>query len=267
MRLPSSGSGTWREAIRCARPSTTAVFAYAGLADEDRVVLGAADQHLHEAQDLVLAADDRVELAVRGEQGQVNPILLERLKRALGGGAVDGATAADFFERLGQHGAVEAGAFGCQGELVARIGQQCQQQVLGAGELVAALLRVGQGLVEGLFATRGDVERACLRGDGSAGQLGAQPFEQHRGLEAVELLEGCLDETVWLAKQAEQQVLGVELVVAEAEQQLLDTRQRLAGLVGEFFERNQGHILLVAPGFEAQGNPDSITIKFRAWTR
>ena len=92
--------------------------------------------------------------------------------------------------------------------------------MLGAGELVAALLRVGQGLVEGLFGARGDVQRSCLSGDGSARQLGAQPFEQQRGLESVELLEGCLDETVWLAEQAEQQVLGVELVVAEAEQEL-----------------------------------------------
>jgi hypothetical protein len=47
-------------------------------------------------------------------------------------------------------------------------------------------------------------------------------------------------------------VLGVELVVAEAEQELLDTRQSFSGLVCESFERDQGHILLadraVAPG-------------------
>ena len=39
-------------------------LADAGLADEHRVVLGAARQHLHDALDLLLAPDDRVELLV-----------------------------------------------------------------------------------------------------------------------------------------------------------------------------------------------------------
>ena len=41
-------------------------LADAGLADEHRVVLGAPRQHLDDAADLLVAADDRVELAVRG---------------------------------------------------------------------------------------------------------------------------------------------------------------------------------------------------------
>ena len=41
-------------------------LADAGLADEDGVVLGAAGQHLHDAADLGVAADDRVELALAG---------------------------------------------------------------------------------------------------------------------------------------------------------------------------------------------------------
>ena len=41
-------------------------LADAGLADEHRVVLGAAGQHLHDAADLGVAADDRVELALAG---------------------------------------------------------------------------------------------------------------------------------------------------------------------------------------------------------
>ena len=39
-------------------------LADAGLADQHRVVLGAAAEHLHDAADLVVAADHRVELAV-----------------------------------------------------------------------------------------------------------------------------------------------------------------------------------------------------------
>ena len=41
-------------------------LADAGLADEHRVVLGAARQHLHDPLDLLLAPDDRVELALAG---------------------------------------------------------------------------------------------------------------------------------------------------------------------------------------------------------
>ena len=38
-------------------------LADAGLADEHRIVLGAAREHLNDAADLFVAADDRIELA------------------------------------------------------------------------------------------------------------------------------------------------------------------------------------------------------------
>jgi hypothetical protein len=44
-----------------------------------------------------------------------------------------------------------------------------------------------------------------------------------------------LDQPVGLAEQREQQVLGVELVMAKAEQQLLDTNQSLSRLFSELF--------------------------------
>ena len=55
-----------------------------GVADQDRVVLRAPREHLDHAADLLVAADDRVELAVLGELGQVAAELLERLVAALG---------------------------------------------------------------------------------------------------------------------------------------------------------------------------------------
>jgi hypothetical protein len=45
-------------------------LADAGLADEHRVVLGAPRQHLHDAADLLVAADHRVELAARAGLGR-----------------------------------------------------------------------------------------------------------------------------------------------------------------------------------------------------
>ena len=54
-------------------------LAHAGLADEHRVVLGAPAQHLDDPADLLVAADDRVELAGAGRVGEVAPVLLQRL--------------------------------------------------------------------------------------------------------------------------------------------------------------------------------------------
>ena len=58
-------------------------LADAGLADEHRVVLGAAREHLDDAADLLVAADDRVELALARQLGQVAAVALERLVLAL----------------------------------------------------------------------------------------------------------------------------------------------------------------------------------------
>ena len=69
-------------------------LADAGLADEHRVVLGAARQHLHDALGLAVATDDRVELLLAGELGEVATELVEdqRARRRVaavtaGGGA------------------------------------------------------------------------------------------------------------------------------------------------------------------------------------
>ena len=58
-------------------------LADAGLADQHRVVLGAAREDLHDPLDLGLAADDRVELALGGELGQVAAELVEQLRGLL----------------------------------------------------------------------------------------------------------------------------------------------------------------------------------------
>ena len=48
-----------------------------GAADEYRVVLGAAAEYLDKAQDLGVASDDRVELALPGQLGQVAAVLFQ----------------------------------------------------------------------------------------------------------------------------------------------------------------------------------------------
>ena len=75
-------------------------LADAGLADQDGVVLGAAGEDLDDAADLVVAADDRVELAVLGGLREVAAELLERLVLVLGVLVGDAVRAADGLDGL-----------------------------------------------------------------------------------------------------------------------------------------------------------------------
>ena len=59
-------------------------LADAGFADEHRVVLRAARQHLDDAPDFLVAADHRIELALARQLGEVAAVALERLIGAFG---------------------------------------------------------------------------------------------------------------------------------------------------------------------------------------
>ncbi len=75
-------------------------LADARLADEHRIVLRPARQHLDDAADLVVAADDRIELALAGDLGEVAAVAFERLVLALGVLIGDALRAAHRGERL-----------------------------------------------------------------------------------------------------------------------------------------------------------------------
>lgn len=75
-------------------------LADAGLADQHRVVLGAAGQHLHDPLDLFLAADDGVEFALGGRGGQVSAELVEDQRRRRGAGLAGPATRAGLLRLL-----------------------------------------------------------------------------------------------------------------------------------------------------------------------
>ena len=66
-----------RSTMRCREPLDDGGLADAGLAEQHRVVLGAAQEDLDDAVDLVLAADQRVEAARRRELGEVPGELAE----------------------------------------------------------------------------------------------------------------------------------------------------------------------------------------------
>jgi hypothetical protein len=61
MRLSARNDGTSPSLILCARPSTIAVFADPGLADQHRIVLRPAAQNLHHPLQFAIAPDQRVQ--------------------------------------------------------------------------------------------------------------------------------------------------------------------------------------------------------------
>ena len=72
------------------------------LADQHRIVLGAARQHLDGAADLLVAADHRIELAFARGLGEIAGILLQRVIGLLGAGGIGGAALAQIVDRLVQ---------------------------------------------------------------------------------------------------------------------------------------------------------------------
>ena len=124
-------------------------LAHAGLADQNRVVLGAAGEDLDDPLDLLLATDDRIELGLPGELGEIAGELVEdrRLRALLGPRVV---LIAEQRQRLLPH-LVEAGAERLEdlgGDGLAFL-HQAEQQMLGADVVVAELARLFDATARG----------------------------------------------------------------------------------------------------------------------
>ena len=139
-------------------------LAHAGLADEHGVVLGAARQHLHDALDLLLAADDRVELAVAGQLGQVAAELVEhrRTRRASPMRTSRGrhrpllalVSREQLDDLLADPGQVGAEADQHLGGHAFAFAHEPEQHVLGADVVVAELQRLAERQLENLLRPR-----------------------------------------------------------------------------------------------------------------
>ena len=148
-------------------------LADAGLADEHRVVLGAAAEDLHDPLELAGPADDRVELLLAGELGEVATELVEHERAALARlasavpvappvpapadllAALRALVARQQLDDLLAH-AAEVGA-----ELDEHLGgdalalaDEAEEDVLGADVVVAELERLAQRQLEDLLGPR-----------------------------------------------------------------------------------------------------------------
>ena len=220
-------------------------LADAGLADEDRVVLRPPREDLHDPLDLLLAADDRVELALAGVLGQVAAELVEHQRRgrrvpATGrrGGRGRRLLALEAGEQLDD---LLADPVEVRAELLQHLGgdalalaDQAEQDVLGADVGVAELQRLAQGQLEHLLGARGERDVAAGRLLALADDLldlGAHGLQGD--VEALQRLGG---DALALVDEAEQDVLGADVVVGEHAGLFLGQHDHPAGTVGEPLE-------------------------------
>ena len=224
-------------------------LADAGLADQHRVVLGAAGEDLHDPLDLLLAPDHRVELVVARGLREVAAELVEDLRCRPAAAAWSlpptcdlllALVAAEQLDDLLAH-AVEVGA-----ELDEHLGgdalalaDEAEQDVLGADVVVAELQRLAQRELEHLLGARRERDvagRLLLTLADDVLDLLAHGVE--RDAERLERLGG---DTLTLMDQPEQDVLGADVVVVEHLGLFLGQDDDATGSVGESLE----HVLLL----------------------
>src|SRR6266487_240619 len=198
-------------------------LADAGLADEDRVVLGPAGEHLHHPLDLLLAPDDRVELALPGGLGQVAAELVEHQRRRgsslAGRGAASGSRLLALVARQQlDHlltNPVEVGAQLDQhlGGDALTLTDQPEQDVLRADVVVAELQRLTQRQLQHLLGPRRERDVPARRLLALADDL--LDLLAHTLKRNAEALESLGRHALTLVDEAEQDVLRADVVVVE----------------------------------------------------
>ena len=234
---------------RLRQPFEDGGFADAGLADQDRVVLGPPAEHLDHAFDFVRAPDHRVEFALRREIGQVAPEGVQGVQPLLAA-LLRSALAALLLRREVRRFGLVVIVFG-QVVRVERLddrlphlveihvqilqyprggafafAQDREQQVLGADEVVVHRLRLGCGQHQNALEPRRQRQRPVRLGRpaDSAGLFDLQP---ELGEIEPERFQHVDRDSLVQAENAEQQVLGADMIVIEPLGLLLRKKQDL----------------------------------------
>ena len=216
-------------------------LAHARLADEQRVVLLASAEHLHDALDLAGAADNRVQLAVARLLREVGAELLQhavgrvavRIERVAPG--VDGALPHQVVQRAAHVVARHAETREHFERGAVALADDAQQQMLGGDVRLPHLHGLAQAVLQhALDAGReGQMPRhvgVLVDGHHLADGL-------HDGIVLhVETIEGLGGQTVLLLYEAEQDVLGAHVGLMKRASLVLSQDEHLARFVGEFLE-------------------------------
>ncbi len=212
-------------------------LADAGLADQHRVVLGAARQHLDRATNFLVATDDGVELALARHSGQVARILLQGFVAVLGRGAVGGAPLAHLLDR----GVEALRGYAGGGERLTRRGgfvhRQGEQHTLDRDKAVACLLGDLLGLVKDAGQLRAHVNLAGA----AALDLGlAVEFGLYRLQRSLGIAAGGIDQVgakaFLVVEQDLEQMFRRQPLVSAAQRQILGGLDKSLGPLGIFLE-------------------------------
>ena len=241
LALQELGDGAGGDPLR--QPFDHGSLADAGLTDEDGVVLLAAREDLHDPLDLGLPADDRVELAFLRLLREVPAELVEEL-RALRLLACRRARTSLAASRPREHAddlVADLLRVGVEVEQDARgdalvLADETEEDVLGADVVVAERESFAQRQLEDLLGARR--ERDLAGGDlvtlaHDARDLGAHLF--HRD---VERLEDAGGESLFLAQETEEDVLGADVVVLQRPCFVLGENDDLSGPFRESLEHS-----------------------------
>ena len=217
-------------------------LADARLADQHRVVLGAALQDLHHAPDLLVASDHRVELALLGALGEVDGVLLQGLALVLGAGVLHLLPAAQRLDGLVDAALRHTGLFQQPAEL-ALVLQRREHEQLRGDVLVATLLRVFVGEIKEFRQVIGDVHLAAAafhRGHAvqHLADLGAQGIGVHVGLGEQRTRGATI-----LIQQRRQHVHRLDELVIAPDGQALRLGQRHLEFGGEFVHAHASALL------------------------
>ena len=220
-------------------------LADARLADQHGVVLGAPLQHLDGAADFIVAADDRVELALLGALGQIDGVFLERLAALLGIRIVDLLPAAQVLDSALERALHDAGIAenGAQRALVV---ERREHEQLARYVLVTALLRELVSEVEQLRQVIREMHLApgpLDRGQAieRLAELGAQRIEVR-----ARLVEQRPYGAAFLVEQRQHEMRGLDELVIPPERHRLGVGQCYLELAGQFVLAHDGSSLLRA---------------------
>ena len=219
-------------------------LADARLADERRVVLRAAAEDLDDALDLLLAADDRIELLRLGHRREVHAELVERRRLRAGGLAARGRRlgrrrvllaerrddlVADLLERNAErleHARGDPLAFA----------HETEEQVLGADVAVAELASLVDRELDDLLRAWRKRDLAGRRRGVAAADDELDRRADLRQLDA-ERVQNARRDAFALADQPEEEVLRSDVVVVETDGLVLGKREHSLRAVVEAVER------------------------------
>ena len=225
-------------------------LADAGLADQDRIVLGAARKHLNGAADFLIAADHRVELAFARRLREVAGVFLQRVIGVFGGGGIRGAAFAKIFDGAVQALRSDAGL----GEDLARVAvgvhRKRKQQPFHGHEGIAGFLGDFFGGVEDAGGRRSKIELARAAAF-HARQFGERQFALLQGVARPP--PGPVDQSsgqsLLVVEQHLEKMKRRELLMAFAQSQRLRRLNEAPRALGQLFDI---HVKPPMPAFVSQ---------------